>query len=140
MRSYPVNSPQAAARIVVLALLADGHLSKVEMQALDALHAHEQLGLTRPELHAVVHGFCEDLLSTHGMNWGEVCRIDAWTMSHMLAEVADPRLRLTVLNLCVAVVEADAHVDDAESLVLVSAVEQWGLQRDMLQTTTPQAA
>jgi uncharacterized membrane protein YebE (DUF533 family) len=49
----------------------------------------------------------------------------------MLAELTDPTLRHTVLNLCVAVVESDAHVDEAESLVLVSAVEQWGMHREM---------
>ena len=31
MRTYPTNSPQAAGRIVALALLADGHLSKAEV-------------------------------------------------------------------------------------------------------------
>ena len=35
MRSYPTNSPQAAARIVALTLLADGHVDGIEMDALD---------------------------------------------------------------------------------------------------------
>ena len=47
MRSYPRNSPQAAARIVALAMLADGDLTRTELDALDQLDAHEQLGLDR---------------------------------------------------------------------------------------------
>jgi hypothetical protein len=39
-----------------------------------------------------------------------------------------------VLRLCVAVVEADGHVAEGESIMLVEAVEQWGLHREMLRT------
>ena len=35
MRNYPRNSPQAAARIVALTLLADGHIDKAEIDTLD---------------------------------------------------------------------------------------------------------
>ena len=45
--------------------------------------------------------------------------------------MADPDLRLKVMDLCVAIVDADAHVSDGESLVLGMAVEQWGLHREM---------
>ena len=62
MRQYPKNSPQAAARIVALTLMSDGYAGKAEPDMLDKLGAPDQLGLTRAELHAVVHAFCEDLL------------------------------------------------------------------------------
>ena len=35
MRTYPNNSPQAAARIVGLAMLADGNVCKGELDVLD---------------------------------------------------------------------------------------------------------
>ena len=54
-----------------------------------------------------------------------------------MAEIENPALRATVLRLCVAVAEADDHVADAESIVLVSAVEQWGLHREMLLASQP---
>ncbi len=76
--------------------------------------------------------FCEDLLgSAHG-SWSDACRIDPHTLAELLAEIDDPGLRRTVLRLCVAVVEADGHVADGESIVLVAAVEQWGLHQEML--------
>ena len=133
MRSYPRNSPQATARIVALALLADGHLSTIELDVLDRLDAHTQLGLERVELHSVVHGFCEDLLSTMHLTWDDACRVDPRTMAGLMAEVDDPSLRIRVLRVCVAVVEADGHVAEGESIVLLAAVEHWGLHREMLQ-------
>jgi len=136
MRSYTRNSPQAAARIVALALIADEHLGKAELDVLDRLNAPSRLGLAPSELHDIVHALCEDLLLTAHLSWADACRIDPRTLSTLLAEVDDPALRLTVLQLCVAVVEADAHVSDGESIVLVAAVEQWGLQHAMFEAAT----
>ena len=35
MRSYPVNSPQAAARIIALTVVADGDIGAAEIEWLD---------------------------------------------------------------------------------------------------------
>jgi uncharacterized tellurite resistance protein B-like protein len=139
MRSYPRNSPQAAARIVALTVLADGHLCKEELDVLDRLDAHTQLGTSRAQLHAVMHEFCNDLLSSMHLSWEEACRVDPRTMGDLMAEIDDRELRLTVLQLCVAVVEADEHVADGESIVLNAAVEHWGLHREMLHTSHREA-
>ena len=56
---YPANSPQAAARIVALTVVADGDIGDAETQWLDRLAVHEQLGLARHELHALLDIFCE---------------------------------------------------------------------------------
>jgi len=133
MRTYPRNSPRAAARIVALTLVADGHLSPAELAVLDELRAHQQLGLPRSALHEVVHAFCEDLLLAMDMSWGDVCRIDDATLAQLFAEVDDPLLRERVLRLCVAVADADAHLADGEALVLGAAAVHWGLHRNLLE-------
>lgn len=133
MRSYPTNSPHAAGRIIAMALLADGHLSKAELDVLDRLDVARQLGLARSELHSVVHGFCEDLLASASGGWADACRIDSTTLFGLLAEIDDPVLRRQVLQLCARVVDADDHVADGESALLLAAVEHWGLQRELLQ-------
>lgn len=133
MRSYPTDSPQAAARIVALAMLADGHLSKAELETLDRHGAAEALGLTRTQLHEVLHGFCEDLLCAAQMQWSDACHIDPRTLAQLMAEIEDPDLRLKVLDLCVSIVDADDHLADGESVVLCAAVEQWGLHREMFE-------
>lgn len=134
MRTYPRNSPQAAARIVALAMLADGHLCKGELDAVARLGGHEQLGLDPTQLHDVIRTLCEDLLAAAHGSWSDACRIDPHTLDALLAEIDDTDLRLSVLRLCAAVVEVDGHVADGESVVMVAAVEQWGLHREMLRS------
>ena len=84
MRSYPANSPQAAARIVALAVVADGDIGDAETQWLDRLAVHEQLGLARHELHALLDSFCEDLLSSELLNWGDGCGVYLGSGSFMV--------------------------------------------------------
>lgn len=130
MRPYPTNSPQAAGRIVAIALLADGHLSRSELDVLDRLDVHRQLGLARSELHTIVHGFCEDLLSTAQGGWADACRVDTATLYGLLAEIDDPALRRKVLELCVAIVDGDGHLADGESTLLSAAMSHWGLSHE----------
>ncbi len=133
MRTYPMNSPQAAARIVALTLLSDGHVSQHELDLLDREGAAQALGLTRAELHTVVHDFCQDLLVGAPVCWADACQVDPRTMAWLFAEITDPTLRRSVLRLCVALAESDDHVADGESLVLNALVEHWGLQAELLQ-------
>lgn len=125
MRNYPRNSPQAAARLVSLALLADGHLDRAELDALQRSGACRDLGLSDEEFNAVLHAFCEDLLATSAHTWGAACLLDADTLDALMAEVDDPALRSRVLRLCAEVVHADRHVADGESLVLRTALDRW---------------
>ena len=134
MRHYPRNSPQAAGRILALALLSDGHLSKRELDKLDSLDAHTTLGLGRTELHTIVHGFCEDLLSSMHLSWGDACQVDQATLAALMSDIDDPALRHTLLQLCLAIVDADAHLAEGESVMLTAAIHHWVLPRDLLAT------
>ena len=51
MRTYSTGSPHAAARVVALTLLADGHLCQTELDALDQLDVPRQLGLQPGDRH-----------------------------------------------------------------------------------------
>lgn len=132
MRRYPKNSPHAGARILALAALSDGSLSQIEVDTLDHLKAHDQLGMERSEMLAVMGTLCEDLLATAHGDWQEACRVDEHTLSELMAEIDDPDFRLKLLHLCAAVVEADNHLAEGESVVMVAAVEHWGMHRAML--------
>lgn len=146
MRTYPRNSPQAAARIVALTVLADRDISRTELELLDRLAVHQQLGLDRGELHTVMDGLCEDLLSSQQLQWADACPVDDRTLVGLMGEIEDPALRRNVLRLCIEIAEADTQVTDGEAIVLTAAVEHWGLHREMLRsadrdlltkTTTP---
>lgn len=132
MRTYPQNSPRAAARIVALAMLADGNMCKPELDTLDQLKAHDALGLDKGEFQSVVHTFCDDLLAAAHSSWGDMCRVDPKTLAELMAEICDPELRRKVVGLCAAVIESDGHVAEGESIVLGAAVEHWGLQHERL--------
>ena len=136
MRSYPANSPQAAARIVALTVVADGDIGEAEIEWLDHLAVHEQLGLARHELHALLDTFCEDLLSSDQLKWADACPVDERTLAALMGEIEDPAMRLKLLRLCVELAESDAHVAEGESIVLGAAVEHWGLHREMLRSSS----
>ncbi|MEP7297797.1 MAG: TerB family tellurite resistance protein [Burkholderiales bacterium] len=132
MRTYPANSPQAAARIVALTVVADGDIGDAEIEWLDRLAVHEQLGLARHELHLLLDTFCEDLLSSEQLKWADACPVDERTLADLMGEIQDPALRRKLLRICVDLAEADAHVAEGEAIVLVAAVEHWGLHCEML--------
>jgi uncharacterized tellurite resistance protein B-like protein len=136
MRSYPANSPQAAARIIALTVVADGDIGEAEIEWLDRLAVHKQLGLARHELHALLDIFCEDLLSSDQLKWADACPVDERTLADLMGEIQDPALRLKLLRLCADLAEVDARVDEGESMVLVAAVEHWGLHHEMFRPSS----
>lgn len=134
MRTYPCNSPQAAARIVALTVLADRDIGRTELDLLDRLAVHAHLGLDRQAFHAVLDSLCEDLLSSEQLQWADACPVDDRALAALMGEIDDPRLRRQLLRLCVDIAEIDGHVAEGESIVLTAAVEHWGLYREMLRS------
>lgn len=126
MRAYPPDSPEAAARIVALSMLADGHVCQREMQALEALHAAERLQLAPGQLRAVLQGLAQDLLASVSAHWDRACQVDDHTLGLLLAEVNDPALRATTLALCQQLVQADGHRAPAEQRLMARLAQQWG--------------
>lgn len=125
MRTYSCNSPQAAGRIVAIALLADGHLSGDELTALHRARLAERLGLAPGEFGAILQGLCEDLQTNAHLNWNDACKVDSDVMQHVMRELEDPVLRAEVLNLCYVAIYADRHIDDSETALLASLSRAW---------------
>ena len=57
--------------------------------------------------------------------------MDERTLADLMGEIQDPALRLKLLRLCFELAEVDAQVDEGEAIVLVAAVEHWGLHHEM---------
>ena len=66
MRRYPVNSPQAAGRIVALTAVADVDIGSAEIVWRDRRAEHAQLGLAHHELHALLDNFRPRPFSPNG--------------------------------------------------------------------------
>jgi hypothetical protein len=125
MRSYPRNSPEAAARIVALVLISDGHVCRSEVDTLHRLDVERELGLAPGAFTQVVHTLCEDLLMGVHAGGSMMCSVDEATLASLLAEVDDLVLQAQVLRLAGAAAEADAHLADAEAMVVAAACLQW---------------
>ncbi len=130
MRSYPRDSPQAAARIVALTIVADGDIGDPEIRWLDRLDVHAQLGLERDAFHALLDTFCEDLLASEQLQWAGACPVDDRTLAQLMGEIRDDALRQKVLRLCVELARVDARLASGEAIVLAAAAEHWGLRAD----------
>lgn len=129
MRSYPRNSPEAAARIVALVLIADGNVCRSEFDTLNQLDAPRELGLEPDGMPRIVQSLCEDLLMGAHSGGCMMAGVDASALESLMAEVDEPALQRKVLRLAVAAALANQHLADGEALVLAAARRQWGLNR-----------
>lgn len=127
MRSYPLNSPEAAARIVSLVLISDGHVCSSEFDVLKRLGAERELGLEPHLLPHIVHTLCEELLASGYETGSLMCSVDASTLASLMAEISDPVLQRKVLRLSLAAARADGHLADGETLVVDAARRHWQL-------------
>lgn len=125
MRTYPCNSPEAAARLVALVLIADGHVCRSEMDALDHLNVVRELGLQPDAMPGIVQTLCEDLLLGAYVSGSLLANVDDSALTSLMAEVTDPVLQGRVLRLAVAVANADRHFAEGEVLVLEAARRHW---------------
>ena len=125
MRTYPRNSPAAAARIVALVLIADGNVSFSEFNALQQLDAAGQLGLQSGGMAPILQALCEDLLVNAYGAASMMSSIDEQSLAALMAEVDEPLLQRKVLTLALAAARADAHLADGEALVLEAACRHW---------------
>ncbi|VTU16240.1 TerB family tellurite resistance protein [Variovorax sp. RA8] len=139
MRRYERDSAEAATRVVVMAMLADGHLSRCEIEAFAHADAHRQLGLDSAQLRDLISDFCDDILQAAPGDWAQACRSGTESLSAMLREIECPTLRRKVLRICKKVIEADAHLADGEATVLAEMFAQWGIDARAKHAATPAA-
>lgn len=127
MRSYPLNSPEAAARIVSLVLISDGHVCSSEFDILKRLGAERELGLEPQLLPHIVHTLCEELRASGYETGSLMSNVDDSTLASVMSEISDPVLQRKVLRLSLAAARADGHLADGETLVVDAARRHWQL-------------
>lgn len=128
MRTYPRNSPQAAARIVALVLIADGHVDRREEAVLEKLNISRDLGLAPGEFAQIVQMLCEDRSIAHAASTPIAAHIDSTALDTLLAEVDDPVLRRKTIRLSLAVASADNFLADGEIAAIAAVLNAWILQ------------
>ncbi|MBN3782135.1 TerB family tellurite resistance protein, partial [Burkholderia sp. Ac-20345] len=110
MRTYPRNSAQAAARIVALVLIADGHIDLSEELLLEELEIKRRFGIESTEFAQIVQTVCEDREIGHASSSTISGHLDQATLETLLTEIDDPDLRVRIIELCLAVASADGHL------------------------------
>ena len=125
MRSYPIDSPEAATRLVAMVVLADGHYAMSEAKTLVRLNAPARLGLTPEAFKAVIDLFCEDLMMAAHGEWVGSAAIDSATRRELFAEVQSPALGAEVRALCEAVMQCDSHLSEGEQALLDELNKAW---------------
>jgi hypothetical protein len=125
MRTYPHNSPEAAARIVALVLISDGNASKSEFEVLNGLGGVRDLGLEPKDMLCIVQSLCEDLLMEGFDGRSILSRVGDGLMASLMSEVDNPLLQTRVLRIAWSVIHADGHLSDAESAMVDAISRHW---------------
>lgn len=125
MRSYPKNSPQAAARIVALVLISDGHVCSAEFETFNQLDGARDLGLEPHDMPGILQTLCEDLLM-EGFNGRSILsHVGDGLIASLMAEVDEPQLQGKVLRIAQSVVNADKHLSDGEAAMIDAIYRYW---------------
>ena len=131
MHRYPRNSPEAAARVVALILLADGHLGQAE---LDVLRRHDvagRIGLSHLRLMRIVQTLRDDLEAAGDGPSRTVAQLSGPELGGMLDDIDDPHQRLALLQLGAVLSGADGHLADGEHQLLCTLAVHWDLPLHM---------
>ncbi len=126
MQSYPRNSPEAAARIVALALVTDGNVCQAEIDAVYRLQVERELGLPAGRFADLVRALCEDLYPLQRGGGWTCAGFDRDLVASFVSDVTQPELQHKVMAFVTAAASADHHLADAELQLLEVVRQQWG--------------
>ena len=127
MRHYPNNSPEAAARIVVLALIADGTVDRSETQLLERQGTIHRLGLDLEQFDKIFYEFSEDSLTKAHRHLSGQLELDAKSINELLDEISDPALQKKILRLMLDIVNADRRLTAGEASLIAQALRNWDI-------------
>lgn len=126
LRTYETNSPRAKARLVALAMLADGRLDDAELENLGREDAFQALGVTREGFLEVLYDFCADV-ERLPRGRGNYLLAPA-ALEKMLGEVDGIGERKALLRLIFDVIRSDGRLAQGESELFWRAVDTWNFR------------
>ena len=126
MRQYETDSAHAVARVLSLALLADGALDKSEIDWIRNTKVLDRLGIQPATFNQVLQDFYEDVMVGSDYFDALQFKLTHETMDALLDEIADPDCQSEMLSIMLDVTCADGVLSDGERALLARAVERWG--------------
>ncbi len=127
LRAYPIDSPQAAARVLALALLADGSLQLSEFSALGRRGTLARLGITEPDFNEVIDELCVDLLLDGAASASGYFVIGRDALRRIVGDIDDPAMQRKLLRGVLDIVHADGVLAGGEAVLLSVAAECWDI-------------
>ena len=136
MRQYQANSPEALARIVAIAMMADGAIDASELKSLERHDIIGRIGLEPENFDRVFYEYYADLsTSAHRLPSGQF-ELDDSTISLLLDEIRDPGLQKKALRSMLDVVNADRCLTGSEASLIAQALRQWEIALYEISDTT----
>lgn len=128
MRHYTPDSTEATARVVSLAMLADGALDRQELASFEKHATAGNLNIDAVTIDRVMHEFCNDLLqSARSPNFGQI-ELDREVVDHLLDDLHSPEVRKRTLRAMLDIVNADGELGGGEVVLVWQALSRWGLE------------
>ncbi len=128
LRMYPVDSPRAKARLIVLALLADGRVDASELDGLAKYRAFDELGITRDDFFRVLYDFCADAAGLPEGSGNYL--MSPALLESLFAEVCGSAERRKLARLIFDVIRSDGHLAEGEVRLFWKALDTWRLRLD----------
>jgi len=125
MRTYEMNSPQAAGRILALMMVVDGNLASAELQAMHRSKILEHIDLAPAAFQQLLQDLCDDMLTStvHG-----AVQLANGVIDSLLDEIDDPDLRRKLLQAMWKIADADDWLADGEAVLLARASAVWSAE------------
>ncbi|MDD3353973.1 hypothetical protein [Zoogloea sp.] len=130
MRSYPINSPDALARLVAMAILADGHLDNREVDWIRHNDTLALLGVDQDTLTQVLLDCCRDVINEAEQE--RVFLLEEARLSRLAGDLTDRSLQKVALSVMLIVAKSDGDVSDGEQSLLRFLMSRWGFTLEEL--------
>ncbi|WP_293764205.1 hypothetical protein [uncultured Aquitalea sp.] len=129
MRTYPVNSPEAIARILAMFMITDGNMDPRELDLLETVHVYDLIGLPRKQFAKVLADYCDDI-SDEAEQDGTIHLLDKERVNSLLAEVTDHKKRILTGALAIDISKSDGTISEPEMALLKHLMKTWGITLD----------
>ncbi len=132
LRAYAPNSPRAKARLVVLAMLADGRVDDAELESLTKRDVFSRLGIAREDFFEVLYDFCADVEKLPHGNGDYL--LSPVVLEQLFGEIDSAADRQTLLRQIFDVIRSDGHLADSEVDLFWHAIDTWKFRAADLRT------
>ena len=130
MRTYPTNSPEALARLVCMAILADGRLDNREVELIERTTLHKDLGLDRNILLQILLDTCRDLIDEAEL--ASVPLLENARLLRLADDITDAALQRKACAAILVVAKVDGRLSFGEKHLLRVLMARWDLELEAL--------